>query len=306
VTAGCNIVLWGMDWQAGDRILMTDCEHPGVIAIVKEISRRFGVEIDTCPIMITLNEGDPVEVISQHLHPKTRLVVLSHLLWNTGQILPLAEIVKVCHNYSGHHEPVQVLVDAAQSVGSLPLNLTELNVDFYAFTGHKWWCGPAGVGGLYIRPEAFETIQPTFIGWRGINTNECGQLIGWKEDGERFEVATYAAPEYEGLHGAIATHQQWGTARERYQKICQLSEYLWRNLSKINGVQCLKKSLPEAGLISFQVASNLSHKKLVQQLEKQGFLLRTIADPDCVRACVHYFTLPSEIEQLVEAIKKII
>jgi L-cysteine/cystine lyase len=234
------------------------------------------------------------------------LVVLSHLLWNTGQILPLAEIVKVCHNYSGHHEPVQVLVDAAQSVGSLPLNLTELNVDFYAFTGHKWWCGPAGVGGLYIRPEAFETIQPTFIGWRGINTNECGQLIGWKEDGERFEVATYAAPEYEGLHGAIATHQQWGTARERYQKICQLSEYLWRNLSKINGVQCLKKSLPEAGLISFQVASNLSHKKLVQQLEKQGFLLRTIADPDCVRACVHYFTLPSEIEQLVEAIKKII
>jgi L-cysteine/cystine lyase len=306
VTAGCNIVLWGMDWQAGDRILMTDCEHPGVIAIVKEISRRFGVEIDTCPIMVTLNEGDPVEVIAQHLHSKTRLVVLSHLLWNTGQVLPLAEIVKVCHNYSGRHEPVQILVDAAQSVGSLPLNLTELNVDFYAFTGHKWWCGPAGVGGLYIRPEAFETIQPTFIGWRGINTNECGQLIGWKEDGERFEVATYAAPEYEGLHGAIATHQQWGTARERYQKICQLSEYLWRNLSKINGVQCLKKSLPEAGLISFQVASNLSHKKLVQQLEKQGFLLRTIADPDCVRACVHYFTLPSEIEQLVEAIKKII
>jgi L-cysteine/cystine lyase len=306
VTAGCNIVLWGMDWQAGDRILMTDCEHPGVIAIVKEISRRFGVEIDTCPIMVTLNEGDPVEVIAQHLHSKTRLVVLSHLLWNTGQVLPLAEIVKVCHNYSGRHEPVQILVDAAQSVGSLPLNLTELNVDFYAFTGHKWWCGPAGVGGLYIRPEAFETIQPTFIGWRGINTNECGQLIGWKDDGERFEVATYAAPEYEGLHRAIATHQQWGTARERYQKICQLSEYLWQNFSKINGVQCLKKSPPEAGLISFQVTSNLSHKKLVQQLEKQGFFLRTIADPDCVRACVHYFTLPSEIEQLVEAIKKII
>lgn len=306
VTAGCNIVLWGIDWQVGDRILITDCEHPGVIAIVKEISRRFGVDIDLCPIMATINEGDPIEVISQHLHPKTRLVVLSHLLWNTGQVLPLAEIVGVCHNYSGSNKPVQVLVDAAQSVGSLPLNLTEIGVDFYAFTGHKWLCGPAGVGGLYIRPEAFEKLQPTFIGWRGVNTNEKGELIGWKGDGQRFEVATSAYPEYEGLRAAIALHQQWGTPHERYQQICQLSEYLWQSLSKINGIECLKNSPPQAGLVSFRVTNNSSHKQLVQQLEKQGLLLRTIAEPDCIRACVHYFTLSAEIDRLVEAIKQMI
>jgi L-cysteine/cystine lyase len=306
VTAGCNIVLWGIDWQAGDRILMTDCEHPGIIAIVKEISQRFGVEVDLCPIMATLNEGDPTEVISQHLRPKTRLVVLSHLLWNTGQVLPLAEIVEVCHNDSGSNKPVRVLVDAAQSVGSLPLNLTEIGVDFYAFTGHKWLCGPAGVGGLYIRPEAFEELQPTFIGWRGVNTNEKGELIGWKDDGQRFEVATSAYPEYEGLRAAIAIHQQWGTSQERYQHICQLSEYLWQSLSQINKIECLKTAPPEAGLISFQVTDNSSHKQLVQELEKQGFLLRTIAEPDCIRACVHYFTLSDEIDKLVETVKKIL
>ena len=148
VTAGCNIALWGIEWRAGEHILITDCEHPGIIAIVKEIGRRFGVEVSTCPIMATLNEGDPVAVIAQHLTPKTRLVVLSHLLWNTGQVLPLKEIVAVCHGYTGGSQPIQVLVDAAQSVGSLPLNLPDLGVDFYAFTGHKWLCGPAGVGGL--------------------------------------------------------------------------------------------------------------------------------------------------------------
>ena len=303
VTAGCNIALWGIDWQAGDRILMTDCEHPGVIAIIQELSRRFGVEVDTCPIKATLNQGNPTEVIAEHLQPQTRLVVLSHLLWNTGQVLPLAEIVRVCHSHTP--ERVQVLVDAAQSVGSLSLNLAELEADFYAFTGHKWLCGPAGVGGLYVRPEAFDRLSPTYIGWRGITMNKTGEPTGFKEGGQRFEVATSAYPLYEGLRSAIALHQQWGTPQERYQKICQLSEYLWRSLSQVEEISCLKSSPVQAGLVSFQIAGK-SHAKLVNSLEEQGFLLRTLADPDCIRACVHYFTLPEEIERLVEAIKKLL
>ncbi|MDJ0718819.1 MAG: aminotransferase class V-fold PLP-dependent enzyme [Prochloraceae cyanobacterium] len=302
VTTGCNIALWGIDWQPGDGILMTDCEHPGIIATVKEISRRFGVEVSICPIMATLNDGDPVAVIRSHLKQNTRLVVLSHLLWNTGQVLPVAEIVRVCHNYDRSNKPVQVLVDAAQSVGSLPLNLSELEADFYAFTGHKWLCGPAGVGGLYVRPEALETIHPTFIGLRGIYKDEKGQPLGWKEDGRRFEVSTSAHPLYEGLQESLATHQQWGNSQQRYQQICQLSEYLWQGLSRIERINCLKNSPPEAGLVCFQVTGNISHKKLVKNLEKQGFMLRTLADPDCVRACVHYFTLPTEIDKLIAAI----
>ena len=302
VTAGCNIALWGIDWQAGDRILMTDCEHPGVIAITQELTRRFGVEVSTCPIQNTLNEGDPVEVIAQHLQPRTRLVILSHLLWNTGQVLPLADIVAVCHRYE--YGSVQVLVDAAQSVGSLPLNLSESEVDYYAFTGHKWLCGPAGVGGLYVHPDALHRLNPTYIGWRGITMNPIGKPTGFKDDGQRFEVATSAYPLYEGLQSAISTHQQWGTSQERYRQICQLSEHLWQSLS-FEGIHRLKASPPQAGLVSFQVTGK-PHKKLVESLEEQGFFLRTLADPDCIRACVHYFTLPSEIEQLVTAIKQLL
>ncbi len=302
VTAGCNIALWGLDWKQGDRILMTDCEHPGIMATVQEIAKRFGVEIDICPILNTLNEGDPVEVIKNHLKPQTKLVVLSHLLWNTGQILPLKEISHLCHNYSGSDRPILVLADAAQSAGSLPLKLAETEVDFYAFTGHKWFCGPAGVGAVYIRPEIFELVNPTFIGWRGINIDEKGQPIDFKNNGEKFEVATSSYPQYEGLRAAIAVHNHWGNAEQRYQQICRLSEYLWQGLSEIPAINCLKKSSPEAGLVSFKVDSNINHKTIVYKLEKQGFLLRTIRDPDCIRACVHYFTLPDEIEQLIKAI----
>ena len=303
VTAGCNIALWGISWQPGDSILMTDCEHPGVIATVGEISRRFGVKVTVCPILDTLNQGDPVAVIEQHLTSNTRLVVFSHLLWNTGQVLPLAEIVKLCHNYTESARPIQVLVDAAQAVGSLPVNLGEIKPDYYAFTGHKWLCGPAGVGGLYISPDVFSQLQPTFIGLRGIYTDKQGQPQAWKEDGRKFEVSTSAYPEYEGLKAAIATHQQWGNSLQRYQQICQLSNYLWSNLSKIDKIHCLKNTPPEAGLVFFQVRGNINHRDLVKTLEKQGFLLRTLANPDCIRACVHYLTLPEEIDRLVAAIK---
>ena len=301
VTAGCNIAMWGVDWQAGDRILMTDCEHPGIIATVEEIKRRFGVEVSVCSMMDTLNEGDPVEVIQSQLTENTRMVVLSHLLWNTGQVLPLKAIAQACHNYPSQHT-IRVMVDAAQSVGSLDLNLPELEIDYYAFTGHKWLCGPAGVGGLYISQDAFTELNPTFIGWRGVEMDDRGKPVAWKQDGSKFEVATSAYPEYEGLRQAIAIHKQWGSKSDRYERICELSNYLWTELQKIDRVSCLKATVPEAGLVSFQVA-DIEHKQLVNALEQQGFLLRTIADPDCIRACVHYLTLPEECDRLLEAIE---
>lgn len=303
VTAGCNIALWGLDWQAGDRLLMSDCEHPGVIATVEELARRFNIEIAICPILDTLNRGNVVEIIQQHLTPNTRLVVLSHLLWNTGQVLPLKEIVEVCHNYRANNKPIRVLADAAQSVGSLALDLPESKVDYYAFTGHKWLCGAAGVGGLYISEAAFDSLQPTFIGWRGVDTDSQGQPQAWKSNGEKFEVATSAYPEYEGLRSAIAVHRAWGTSEKRYQTICELSKYLWEKLQQLDRVDCLKRTPPEAGLVSFQIV-NSEHKEVVDSLEKQGFFLRTIANPDCIRACVHYLTLPEEIDRLVEVIDR--
>ncbi|MEG5160954.1 aminotransferase class V-fold PLP-dependent enzyme [Microcoleus sp. AT3-A2] len=297
VTVGCNIALWGIDWKAGDHLLISDCEHPGIVASVMELQRRFKIEVSICPLVATLNEGDPVAVIADSLRPNTRLLVISHILWNTGQVLPLAEIVKVCHQTK-----VKVLVDAAQSVGVLPLNLIESGVDFYAFTGHKWWCGPEGLGGLYVSAEALADLHPVFIGWRGIVTDANAKVLGWKSGSQRYEIATSAYPLYAGLRSAIALQHEWGTIEERYPEICRLSKYLWERLSELPDVECLRKSAPEAGLVSFRLTNGMPHKKLVDLLEKQGIMVRTILNPDCVRACVHYFTTEAEIDKLVGAI----
>jgi L-cysteine/cystine lyase len=84
-----------------------------------------------------------------------------------------------------------------------------------------------------------------------------------------------------------------------------MSQYLWQRLSDLATVSCLATSPPKAGLVSFVLTNGHSHKQLVQSLEQQGFLLRTILDPDCVRACVHYFTQQAEIDQLIETIEKL-
>jgi L-cysteine/cystine lyase len=301
VTVGCNIAMWGIDWHAGDHILLSDCEHPGVIAIAREICRRFAVEMTFCPLMATLNEGNPIEVLKQHLRSSTRLVILSHILWNTGQVLSLDKIAEVCRNSN-----IRLLVDAAQSVGLLPLDLTELGVDFYAFTGHKWLCGPEGVGGLYVRPEVRDSLHPTFIGWRSVVVNEHSQSSNWYPDGQCYEVATSHYPLYTGLRVSLTIHQQWGTKEERYQQILRNSEYLWRQLTTLPDVQCLRSSPPESGLVSFQLTNQQPHTshQLVEFLESQRLFTRTIANPNCVRACVHYLTLESEIDELVEGIKR--
>lgn len=296
VSVGCNIALWGIDWKAGDHILISDCEHQGIIAAVRELQRRFDLEVSICPLLETLNSGDSSTIVKRSLKPNTRLFVVSHILWNTGQVLPLKEMVEICQAQS-----VLVLVDAAQSVGVLPLNLTELQADFYAFTGHKWWCGAAGVGGLYVRPEARESLRPTFIGWRSVITDARGNPERFQPDGRRYEIATSAIPLYPALRNAIAFHTP--DLEERYQMICDRSAYLWQRLNQVSNLKCLKQTAPEAGLVSFHL-ENGKHAQLVQFLEEQNIFLRVILNPNCVRACVHYFTTESEIDLLGNAIEK--
>ncbi len=312
VTVGCNIPLWGLPWQSGDHILLGDCEHPGVVAAVAELSRRHGLEVSTCALADTLNSGDPVAVIEQGLRPNTRLVIISHVLWNTGQLLPLKEIVTLCHS---HAPQTRVLVDAAQSVGVLPLDqpgwqLPETGVDFYAFTGHKWWCGPAGVGALYVRKAVLAETAPTFIGWRSVEVDGAGNPTGWQPDGRRFEVATSDYGLWAALQQALTVQANWGSSAARYERICALSERLWAGLRQLPQVACLlSETPPPSGLVSFQLIGRDGqpspdlHSALVQQLESEKIYLRTLLSPNCVRGCVHYLTLEAEVDELIERVR---
>jgi L-cysteine/cystine lyase len=312
-TVGCNIALWAVDWQQGDRLLLSDCEHPGIIAGAIQIQKRFGIEIDYFPLTNTRNssaDGNDseavVDLLVQHLQPKTRMVMLSHICWNTGQVLPLKAISKACHDQN-----VLVAVDAAQSVGVLPLNLADSEADFYAFTTHKWWCSPLGLGALYILPEIFDEIEPVFVGWRGLTgkyPTSHNPIVQWRKDGAKFEVASSTYALYEAMRIAISHANSWGTQMQRYQRICQLSKILWERLDALPHIDCIRQLPPESGLISFKVNQELAqsaiakkpHSLIAKQLESEHqILIRALPDPDCLRASVHYLTSIADIDLLV-------
>jgi L-cysteine/cystine lyase len=163
---------------------------------------------------------------------------------------------------------------------------------------------------LYVRAEVRDNLHPTFIGWRGI-TKE-----GWQPDGRRYEVATSAFPLYAGFRAAINYHHQGGTVFDRYQNILNLSQYLYQKLTTIPQIQVTSPHPPETGLVCFQVRATpeanpdinpdhlahhfANHGSIVSSLEKQGVFTRTLASPDCIRACVHHFTTTAELDHLVD------
>ncbi len=309
VTSGCVLPLWGLPFVAGDRLLISDCEHPGVVAACVELARREGLEIDALPVQ-QLRGDQPstdagvMDALEQSLTPRTRLVVLSHLLWNTGQIMP---ITAVAARLALHPQSPYLLVDAAQSFGQIPVQQAAAAADIYAFTGHKWACGPEGLGGVALSERVLEQGQPTVIGWRSLQDESKADLSSsdpFHHDSRRCEVATSCVPLMAGLRCSLDLLDQEGTGDERWTQIQSRSEALWQALNNLDGVTPLLQVPPASGLVSFQLRHDAAPAEVVQQLGQQGLWIRDLADPSCLRACTHVTTTEAENKALTTAIAR--
>ena len=314
VTTGCVLPLWGLPLNDGDHILISDCEHPGVVAACHELARRRQLQVNTLPVK-QLRRGreqqartdrDVLEAIEQQLTSRTRLVVLSHLLWNTGQQMPIAEVAAQLQQ---HPAQPYLLVDAAQSVGQIPVAEAAQAADIYAFTGHKWAFGPEGLGGVAISERMLSEANPTVIGWRSLQDETravADDPDPFHHDSRRFEVATSCVPLMAGLRCSLDLLEQEGSDGDRLARIRALSELLWRELQSFPGVSPLLDSPPPAGLVSFQIntlAAVSTPADAVKALGREQIWIRDLADPACLRACTHICTSPSEIAQLTDQIR---
>lgn len=299
VTTACNIVLWGLHWQQGDHLLISDCENPGIVAAIQEVARRFRLHVSS--FRVHTSENATIESVARALRSTTRLVVVSHVLWNTGQVLPLAKIAELCRSNRVNRERTLLLVDGAQSVGVLPLNLAVSGADFYAFTSHKWLCGPEGIGGLFVAPESLEFVQPTFVGWRSVRIDESDGSFSWQPGAQRFHVSTSAYPLLAGCRRAVSIHDDFAPIEKRYARILEMSHYAWERLRKAD-IECLQESPPEAGLVFFLSKAD-SPQNVVRYLETESCYTRFMYDPECVRLSLQYFTTRNEVDRLVDLIQ---
>ena len=305
VTSGCVLPLWGLPWQADDALLISDCEHPGVVAACQELARREGLQIQWLPVL-ELCRTTPqaaldqavLEALERALTPRTRLVALSHLLWNSGSVMP---ITAVASHLRRHPNTPWLLVDAAQSMGSIPVDEAAAAADIYAFTGHKWCCGPEGLGGVALSDRLLEQAQPTLIGWRSLR-HEASAGSSFRSDARRFEVATSCVPLCSGLASSLELLAAAGSAEQRLAQIQTGSRQLWQGLQQIPTAQTLLPEPPPAGLVSFTLEGQPT-ATVVERLGAQNIWIRRLDDPDCLRACTHITTSEAEIETLLAALQ---
>ena len=306
VTSGCVLPLWGLPWRPGDQLLLSDCEHPGVVAACQELARRHQLELHSLVVRDLAagpeaTEAALLERLEGALGPRTRLVVLSHLLWNTGQLMPIA---RVAQQLQRHANQPWLLVDAAQGLGAIPVAEAAAAADIYACTGHKWCCGPEGLGVVALSQRLLSEAQPTLIGWRSLS-HEGSAGSGFHADGRRFEVATSCLPLFAGLHRSLQLLEAEGDARQRLQRIRALAGRLWGQLQVLPGVEPLLQVPPPAGLVSFTV-DGPTPEALVQALGARRLWLRSLDDPHCLRACTHITTTDAELDQLTAAVAGLI
>lgn len=155
-TNGMNAIAQGLRLKPGDRILTTDQEHGGGILCWNYFAKYYGVQIDT--IIIPPGENNTESIlnkIKEQVRNETRLISVSHILSSTGLRMPIAEISSIARS-----KGILCIVDGAQAVGAIQVNLKQLGCHAYATSGHKWLMGPKGTGLLYLSKDAQEMIRP--------------------------------------------------------------------------------------------------------------------------------------------------
>lgn len=298
-TEGMNIALAGMRWERGDEVVTSTTEHPGGLYPVYLLKQRYGVRVRMTNI--ALKGLDPVEELGKILTPRTKAVVLSHVSWATGMVLPLRELADLAHSVGA-----LLIVDAAQACGMVPSNLYEHGVDAYACSGQKWLCGPDGTGALFVRKDRFDDIQQTYMGYGGVQSGMSsyeGYFVP-PQAASRYEAATIYPPTVAGLAtslGWIADDIGWDWV---YARIAELGRHCYGALAAIPDVTMVSPRERMAGLTHF-VLAGITPADLSAKLAEQNILIRYTPNPSANRVATGFYNTEDEIDRLAEAVDTI-
>jgi L-cysteine/cystine lyase len=275
-TDGINTVIGGLDLQPGDEILTTDEEHPGLLAPLGRARRRHGVSVRVVPF------GEIADAVT----PATKLIACSHVSWVGGRIVDTAAL-----SATG----VPVLLDAAQAIGAIHVDVEELGVDYYAASGQKWLCGPEGSGCLYVREGRLEELLVPWPGYASLADPMKALDFEQAEGVARLDHGFPSGMRSAWTVGSLQVFEQagWDWVHER---AATLAEKLAHNLAH-PGLQVLPRS--RSTLVSWKSADPEAD---VARLVEENVIVRYIPAFGVVRASVGAWSSEQELDRLVDLV----
>jgi L-cysteine/cystine lyase len=271
-TDGCNIVVAGLGLRPGDEVVTTDSEHPGLL---------LPLAISGATVRVAEVANQPTEEALDRLvscvGPKTRLLALSHVLWTTGQLMPVHDLKR--------ETGLPVLVDGAQTVGTIPVDVGEL--DYYTVSGQKWLCGPEPIGALYLRdPDSLRIAFPSY--WAQMSIEPDGTFVA-KDGADRFDSGWTATRMLAGWEVALDLPPEW-----RFERAAEITEHCRNALAATCDV------IGESGqgtLVSFVPPGDPA--ETAAQLYARGVVVRDLPGTGWVRASCGWWTNEDDVERLV-------
>lgn len=310
-TEGTNIIASGLKWKKGDKVVTSVIEHHSNFIIWLRAKNRYDIKVEAVKPKEPMAQGllDP-EDFEKVIDEKTRLVAITHVSNVLGAITPVKEIAKIAHEHGAY-----VLVDGAQSVPHMKVDVQKLGCDFLAFTGHKM-CAPTGSGALYIKEELTEEVEPLCIGGGSISDVDI-DYYRLDKSPRRFEAGTPAIAEDIGFGAAVDYLEKVGMENiERHEK--KLTKKMYELLSDVPKIEIYgPKPERKIGITAFNVSDLNPHDVALALDVSANIMVRSghhcalpltkniLHRPGSVRASTYLYNTKEEIEKFALAVREI-
>jgi len=291
-TTGIANLAGGLDWQPGDRVVITDVEYPANRYPWTDL-KRFGVEV------VEAKEGDDLRIKTDDvialINDRTRVVSVSHVQYASGFRIDLRAIADAVHAVGG-----LLCVDAIQSVGVLPVDVQAMGIDFLSADGHKWMLGPEGAGFLYCKADLIPQIRPAIAGWLGrINALDYDSYDErYAEDAKRFEPGCWNIAGNRALGASLELLLEVGIDNI-WQRVDALNTRLRKGLGPA-GYRVLSPSGEDerSGIVAFVPRDpDLEIEMIEKSLRDSGIVIALRGGR--LRASPHFYNTDDQIDRLL-------
>ncbi|GAA0477158.1 cysteine desulfurase [Halococcus dombrowskii] len=305
-TEGLNLVAygWGLrELKPGDEVVLTEMEHHSSLVTWQQIAKRTGADVK----FIEVDEAGRLDMehAREIIGPNTEMVSVAHVSNTLGTVNPIADLADLAHEHDSF-----IFADGAQAVPHHSVDVEELGVDFYAFSGHKM-CGPTGIGGLYGKKELLAAMEPFMYGGGMVRKVEFDRTT-WADVPEKFEAGTPPIAEGIALAEAADYLDDVGLDRiEHHER--ELVEYAMDRLESFDDIEIYGPPADErAGLVSFNLDGVHAHD-LASIMNDHAVAIRpgdhctqplhdVLGTAASARASFYLYNTKDEVDELIAAI----